>query len=197
MRYILFFIFYFHVSFLFSQNFEAGLIAGGNFTQVGGDDLSGFNEFGFILGGSSSLKIKNTWYEFQLLYVDKGSRDTTTNTSNNRYKYKIKLRYLEIPLLCRWEVYNNILVGLGSSIGFLLKGIEENANGLIPKTVDFNKFDISALFEVGYSHSNNIYFFSRFENSIIPMRPHESGATFKLNRGQYNTVLILGLKYTI
>jgi len=197
MRIIYFFIIFFNASFLCSQNFDAGLIAGFNFSQVGGDDLSGFNEFGFILGGSSSIKIKNTTYEFELLYVDKGSRDTTSNTSDEGYQYKIKLRYLEVPILCKWEIYNNIFVGAGSSIGFLLKGKEEDANGTIPNTVDFNKFDISALIELGYSHSKKIYFFSRFENSIFPMRPHASGAKFKLNRGQYNTVLMLGIKYII
>ena len=194
---VIFIIIIFNTSFLYSQNFEAGLVAGLDFSQVGGDDLSGFNKFGFILGGSSSIKIKNTTYEFQLLYVDKGSRDTTSNTGDDGYKHKIKLRYLEVPILCKWEVYNNIFVGAGSSIGFLLKGTEEDVNGVIPSAIDFNKFDISALFEIGYSHSNKIYFFSRFENSIIPIRPHASNATFKLNRGQYNTLLMLGLKYTI
>ncbi|MFM8917100.1 MAG: hypothetical protein ACKOGP_05095 [Bacteroidota bacterium] len=36
---------------------------------------------------------------------------------------------------------------------------------------------------------------SRFETSLLPIRPHLSGQTYQWNRGQYNTVLLFALQY--
>lgn len=202
-----------NISLLKSQNFNANFIGGIDFTQVGGDNLSGFNEFGFIAGIGVSRKIQKKnkrkicpdLYEFQLLYVDKGSRDTISDPFADGYKYQIKLRYIEVPLMCMWKIVGkenkNLSVGVGGSVSFLIKGSETDEHGNIPGTRPFNEFDISSLFEIGYLHSRRLYFFSRFENSLIPMRSIATSQKITLREkyrtGQFNTVLMFGCKYML
>ena len=45
--------------------------------------------------------------------------------------------------------------------------------------------------------SDNILLNSRISNSILPIRPHASEAIYRLNRGQYNSVLSFTLHYMI
>ena len=110
-------------------------------------------------------KISPDLYEFQLLYVQKGSRDTITDPFDENYKYKIKLGYLEVPIMCIWKIVGkedkNLSLGAGGAISFLIKENEVDEHGDIPDTKAFNKFDISDLCELGYLHSRNLYFFTR------------------------------------
>lgn len=60
----------------FGQKFVAGIIVGGNLTQVDGDWVSGYYKFG-ANGGASvmlALNTKQTWFgTIELLYTQKGA----------------------------------------------------------------------------------------------------------------------------
>ena len=59
----------------------------------------------------------------------------------------------------------------------------------------FEKYDFGIFVGINYHLSKKIILNSRISNSIIPIRPHVSGATDGWNKGQYNTVLSFALHY--
>ena len=61
----------------------------------------------------------------------------------------------------------------------------------------FEKYDFGVFAGINYHITDNIILNTRISNSIIPIRPHTSGATFGLNKGQYNTVLSFAIHYKI
>ena len=61
----------------------------------------------------------------------------------------------------------------------------------------FEKYDFGVFAGINYHITDNIILHTRISNSIIPIRPHNSGATFGLNKGQYNTVLSFAIHYKI
>ena len=88
---------------------------------------------------------------------------------------------------------------VGLQTALLLKFSDNDLYGPIPndQSIPFNKVDVGAFVGMNYHLTDNILLNSRISNSILPVRPHASGAIYKLNRGQYNSVLSFTLHYII
>ena len=187
------FLFFIYNTFLFAQNFDAGLIIGINTSQVSGDNLSGFNKVGIKLGGFVSRKFDSFTTQLELQYINKGSREMTDDDTHQE-KYKFQLNYLEIPCVLKTSIYKNTLIEFGASIAYLLNW-NEKINGYENPGIDVNKIDYSIYIGFDYKILNNLYLNTRLSNSISPIRPHASGQTHKWNKGQYNTGLSFVLCY--
>ena len=88
---------------------------------------------------------------------------------------------------------------IGIQTAFLLNFSDNDLYGQIPndQSIPFNKIDLGAFIGMNYHLTDNILLNSRISNSILPVRPHASGAIYQLNRGQYNSVLSFTLHYII
>ena len=199
MNKIVVFFFILASSFCYSQDFNAGTIIGINTSQVSGDNLSGFNKLGLRIGGFVTREFRNFDGQIELQYINKGSRELIAqNTYNEGYKFQVN--YIEIPISIKKTISKNSHVELGFSIGHLLNWIEEY-DGIDDYGIDIKKIEYSCHIGFQYKINPNLYFNSRFSNSLSPIRPHSlsqhnsDSNVYQWNRGQYNTSISFVIKY--
>lgn len=180
----------------YSQNFKASLIAGLSSSQVSGDNLAGFDKAGLLFGSAIGLRFSDKFSsQFEIIYVEKGSRKNANPDKNDFTAYKLNLNYIEVPVLIRYHVKPRITLEAGPSLGVLISSKEEDQYGPFINPRPFNKTETSLAGGVNYKISNKLSANWRISNSILPIRPHASGEVHGLNRGQYNTAMYFTLRY--
>jgi hypothetical protein len=180
-----------------AQNFGGGLILGLSTSQVSGDYLGGFNKAGLLVGGFIDLQLSKTLKgQMEMTFIQKGSNNP--NMNENNYS-DINLSYVEIPFLLKYQQSSTIAIEGGIETAFLISASDNDIYGQISasSTREFNTTDISIFIGMDYSINPRLILNSRISNSIIPIRTHASGATFQLNKGQYNSVLSFALHYLL
>ena len=130
----------------------------------------------------------------EMTYIQKGSDNPKMNENSIS---DINLSYVEIPLLLKYRQSNTIAIEGGIETAFLISSSDNDIYGKISatNTREFNTTDIGIFIGLDYSISPRLTLNSRISNSILPIRAHASGATFQLNKGQYNSVLSFTLHY--
>lgn len=173
--------------------FSNELILGMNATQIGGDNLAGFNQIGLKTGVSSIIGLKNGWKaRIELTYSQKGSRrPVKADDPNARDKYFIRINYFEIPLLGELELNKNLSVVVGPTLGYLLNAKVVSGLTEQDQSEQYFKFDYSVLagFHYGINERTNVAL--RFSNSVLPIN---IGATNTF-RNFYNTTTSITLRY--
>ena len=189
-------ILFFSFSSSFSQRIQGGIIAGFNGSQVSGDALSGFDKAGITAGALAKTALsEKVDFEIELLYVQKGSRKKIDPDNNDYQEYLLQLNYAEVPLIFKYKFSDKWTFDAGVSYGRLVFSRESDESGDFPETIPFKKDEFSINGGINYYLFRNLIMNWRISNSVLPVRPHESGASFRLNRGQYNTVLMFLFKY--
>lgn len=177
-----------------SQRFNAGIIAGLNISQVEGDGFAGYNKAGPAFG-----VFVNTFFtdelagQMEINYSQKGSQ--RKSTLDNPQYFRIELHYVEIPVLARYFLPAGVVFEGGLSGGYLFSSKEKDEVSEIPIIHPFKKTEIAFIAGVAWQMTGKISLNSRFSYSILPVRQHAGGGTFRFNRGQNNNVLFFGLQY--
>ena len=191
-------LFTFFTFFSFSQNFKGGVIAGVSTSQVSGDALGGFHKAGLYLGVFTELPLSPiSNIKMEMNYIQKGSNNPKIFENNMP---DISISYIEVPISVNYFQNEITSFEVGIQTAFLLNFSDNYLDGPIPtndQSIAFNKVDLGAFIGMNYHLSDNILLNSRISNSILPVRPHASGAIYQLNRGQYNSVLSFTLHYII
>jgi len=178
-----------------AQNFGGGIIAGASTSQVAGDMLGGFNKIGLLAGAYTNLKIKeDLQLQLEIIYIEKGSRNP--NLHKNTIQ-EITLSYVEIPISINLQQKENLGIELGILPAFIMSSKMNDYFSEIEINPSFEKYDLGIFAGINYHLSKKIILNSRISNSIIPIRPHVSGATNGWNKGQYNTVLNFAIHYNL
>lgn len=188
--------------FCFSQTFSGGLITGVVASQISGDGLGGFNKFSGQLGAFVSKKISDTLQlEFQMYYLQKGSRKAANGITGNLLSYKMQLNYIEIPVLLRYNYKNKLNFEGGLSAAVLFKSKVSNAFGELPpndpENRPFKPLEFAFIIGASYPLTENILIYIRNSNSLIPVRNHQTNNVYRLNLGQYNSVMLFGLQFNL
>ena len=187
---IIFFVF---ISSAFSQNFEGGIIVGFATSQFSGDDLGGFHKPGMIAGAFTATPIgKKSMMQFEIDFVQKGSWDPTGKHS----KYKLNLNYVDAPLLFKYP-YKKFILEAGPVLGTLINYTEKNLYGDVNDSRKFARFELAGIIGFDYALSDKLIINAKYNNSILPVRKHVDGATYRLNWGQYNTIIEVSVHYKI
>jgi hypothetical protein len=166
-------------------------------TQVEGDGYGGYKKAGLILGAFVHRDFKKKMSgQIELKYIGKGSSSGNPKDYAYTKLYDLRLHYIEIPVLFRYEMVNKLTVEAGPGFGFLLKSVEQNEQGVMPDSKPFNKFELSGSLGLAYAFWERYKLNMRFSYSFIPIRAHAGDATYYANRGQYNNVLefMLGVR---
>ena len=181
----------------YSQPFGGGLFAGGNFSQIDGDRFSGYNIPGFYGGGFVNLDLnQKTKAQFEISYVRKGAGNDFDET--NSTFYKVKLDYVQIPVLLDYQLYKRFWVHAGLGYGFLFKQTEDlDGAGDLPPIPRFDNYDFYGLAGFNFRIFDKLFITSRFNYSILPIRSHPGNQTYFFNRGQYNNCISFSLRYHI
>lgn len=180
-----------------AQLFRAEVTGGIAGSQVSGDELSGFNKAGIYagLGVRTSLN-KEFEIGFKILYFQKGSRQRLKSDEPDSSFYLLRLNYMEVPLTLRYAISKSFYIEAGPSLGYLVKSSEQDEQGELNFRRPFSKFDLSITGCFGYVITENLDFNLGYFQSIVPIREHASGAIYRLNQGQFSSVLTFTLLYT-
>jgi hypothetical protein len=164
----------FLISNLHAQNFGGGIILGLSTSQVGGDDLGGFNKAGILAGVFAHKSISALFsFQMEMTYIQKGSN----NPDMNDYKSKnvgtpdISLSYIEVPLLLQYKQSETLKIEGGLISAYLIDGYYTNLSGKMPivNVNPFIKYDIGLLLAMDYTFSNKLSLNTRICNSILPI----------------------------
>lgn len=180
-----------------AQRFHAGLIGGIATSQISGDQLGGYNKAGLVAGGMVSTKLSSKFdIAMEILYIQKGSKKNTRPEKEDYTYYRLRLNYFEVPVLIQWKYSKRFTFEIGPTIGALLSENEEDEYGDLPARRPFNSYEVGLAGGMKINFAKKFSFTGRIEGSMLPVREHFSGETYRLNKGQYNAVILFGLQYT-
>ena len=161
------------------QYIHAYSMAGAIASQVEGDELKGFNHWGFTggVGVIADLDDRDTWslavetdYSCRGIYNRKHSNE-------NFYNISLNLHYVDIPLtLFFHDPYGGLRVGVGIVYGRLVRQphgtATYNPNYFVPDTTDmtFLKNDLAPAIEFRFNIWQGLQFSARYQYSIIPIK---------------------------
>ncbi len=181
----------------FSQQFHAGIKAGVTASQISGDQLAGFNKAGLAGGGFVGLGLSEKFdLALEIMYMQKGSRKNADPEKEDYKSYLLRLNYFEIPLVLQWKFSKRFTFEAGPYVAALVGSLEEDEFGELSQPREFKKSEVGLLGGVQVMLINNLSFNLRYENSVLPVREHLSGQGYRLNKGQYSTLLLFALQYT-
>ena len=186
-----------------AQNFGGGVILGLGTTQVGGDNLAGFNKAGLLVGAFANTSISELLsFQMEITYIQKGSNNPTMNDADhpNYLKEDISSSYIEIPLLLQYHQSNKLKIEGGALSAYLIDGYYNDLTGKLPiYTVNpFIKYDFGVLLGIDYTFSNKLSLNTRLSNSILPIGAEDYDGINSYNssrKGKYNSVLSFALHY--
>lgn len=183
---------------VYSQDFNGGVLGGINATQVFGDNYSGPNKAGLYLGVYVNRYFsKRSSIQLELDYIQKGSRKNPDGSTGDYDTYLLRLNYIELPVLYKYDFAEKGTLETGLSLGVLVHSYEEANGSTEVSGDDFSSVDFSFNLGFYYTIVKNLRINIRFSNSILPIRPHANGQTYRWNQGQYNQGIAFILHYTI
>ena len=186
-----------------AQNFGGGIILGLGASQVGGDDLAGFNKAGLLVGAFTNTSISELLsFQMEMTYIQKGSNNPKMNDSEhtNFEVQDISSSYIEVPLLLQYQQSDILTIEGGVQTAYLIDGYYNDYLGKInyQNSPPFVKYDIGLLLGLDYAYSENISINTRMSNSILPIgaEDYEHPNSFNSARkGKYNSVLSFTIHY--
>jgi len=164
-----------------AQVFKAGVTAGPTFSQIEGDIVAGFYKVGFQAGFVSDVYINDIFsWGLEILYSQRGSA-SAFNPTTQVGDFRIKMDYVEIPILFRYNDKNGMSAYAGASFNRLLNasiidqaGVEDTAffeDPLDPtKKTDIQgilgiSYIVSPVFNLGVRWNRGITYFRQFASS--------------------------------
>ncbi|MBL7104033.1 MAG: PorT family protein [Bacteroidales bacterium] len=190
------------------QRIRGAMIAGFNITQVDGDEVFGFRKFGLNMGAAAIIPFGENWsVSIETIYNQKGSRqgqqykDIDSLGNKLTGAYKLKLDYVEVPVLVHYTDRDIITGGIGFSYGRLINIKEWEHENLIETTTlnggPYDKTDINVLVDLRFRLYKRFKFNIRYAYSLAKIRTREFendiGETW--TRHQYNNVITFRLVY--
>ena len=188
-----------------AQNFGGGVILGLSTSQVGGDNLAGFNKAGLLAGAFANIPISELLsFQMEMTYIQKGSNNPKMNDAehSNYLKEDISSSYIEVPLLLQYHQSNKIKIEGGVQLAYLINGYYNDLNGGIPiHSVDpFIEYDFGLLLGIDYKYSEKISLNTRLSSSILPIGAEDYDGVNSYNssrKGKYNSVLSFAIHYNL
>jgi hypothetical protein len=186
-RGLLLFAFLLITIFLSAQNFNAGIRFGLCGSQVNGDRLSGFNKLGVLGGGFVNRKItEKVSLQMEIVFIQKGSRKPTD--INNTF-YRMRVHYIEVPILFLYHATKKITLTAGPSYGTLIFSEENDEFGVYKNTQPFRKYELAGNAGIIYKLDDQWSFDGRFSQSITTIRPFPGSYNPFFDKGQYNVLV--------
>jgi len=191
-----------------AQRIQGAVIAGGNLSQVDGDEVFGFNKIGLNTGLAAMAPIgKNLQLSIEILYSQKGAyqgkqyKDVDSVGNVTTGEYKLNLNFLEVPVLFMYNDKDVIIGGVGFSYARLVS-IQEYEHGQREETTTlnggpYNRNDFNILADIRFRIYKKLKFNLRYSYSLVSMRTREFedllGNTWI--REQYNNTITFRLIY--
>lgn len=182
-----------------AQDFEADLLLGANFSQVDGDQFGGYNKLGLNVGIAINREIKEGWEgSFELLYSQKGSKKVL-DPDIPEPSLVLNYHYVEIPLLARYTLNDQIKFYAGPSIGINVFN-ERDDNGFISEEQALTPLEFALQMGGTYYVNKNLGFDLRHGYSIASVRDYPivfNSPTWFGRAGWYNRWFTVSVRYSL
>ncbi len=186
------------------KQFYGAAVIGLNASQVDGDGFSGYHRAGLVAGGKVLwLFSKPLGMSLEFLYSQKGSRYVME--THNQYAgsyfagYKMKLNYVEVPVLFQYFYSSRIIVGFGASYNALLSSSEEHSYMGWPAIDEgiatFNNYTVDLIGSISYMLWEGIMVSARYQYGITPLRDFEHVPNGFGMGNQHNNMFSFRLSY--
>lgn len=195
----LFTIFLSGLSFLAAgQAFEGGPLLGISLNQIDGDRYSGYDMPGVIVGAYTKTTFGDPVnYQIEIKYFSKGASSGLIKDIIEVQYYRMRLRYIQVPVTGQISLNDRMLVEVGPSFGYLISAREDDGNGYVEPQKDFNTLEIAGMVGFNYMLGERIIANARFIYSLLPTREHPGNQTYYLDQGQYNNTISLSFYYLL
>lgn len=188
------------------KGFRGGILLGAVASQVDGDALSGFYKGGLQSGIFLTNRFgKKTGFQIEIKFIQKGSRTITfpsdsaasANLYTGRY-YKLRLNYVEVPLLLNFYLKKKFMIETGLGFAYLFNAREDvDGYGFAVPAPAFKKLDFPIYIGVSYFPFEKFHLDFRYSYSTVAIRNHPANKTWYFDRGQYNNLLSFGMYLNI
>ncbi|MBL7684396.1 MAG: outer membrane beta-barrel protein [Flavipsychrobacter sp.] len=182
--------------------FRGMVSAGGNFTQIDGDNYAGYSKAGINAGAGVYTMFSNEiGAGLEMLYTRKGSRSNVVKASSNQsfsiISYKAILNYVDLPIQLYYFDARGDHFGAGFSYSRLINQSEvfdtDPPQNLKSEDYPFRKSDYCMVLSANVKIAGKFYVTGRFQYSLVSVRgttPPGFGRT-----EQYNNVVTFRLMY--
>ncbi|MDQ3192761.1 MAG: PorT family protein [Bacteroidota bacterium] len=179
-----------------AQSFKSGLTVGvSNARVLGGVNKEGWRQFGIIAGPFVEYDLNElSGLKMEMLFSQKGERKPYRPNAGDYTFYKLRLNYIEIPVLY-FHSHNKFIFEAGPSFGYLIGHKVEDLHGPTELDRPYKKLDFGANLGINYQLTEHLDMNWRYSNSIIPVRDHIGNVVWRYNRGEYNSVLTFKVIY--
>jgi hypothetical protein len=153
--------------------FSARPIVGFCTSQVHGDQVSGFDKFGWTAGAVLDIR-RGAFKGIQggLIWTQKGSRRPPNPKNLDYTTWRYQFTYFDIPLLRVWNPNPTVwwfAAGIQTSI--LVKAEEDFFGTYDELSFDLNPFDVSGILAAGYEVTDHLGLEVRVGQSLLPISP--------------------------
>lgn len=185
-----------------AQEIKFGAKVGLNISTLTGDVEDAESLIGLHLGGFTEIKLSEKFaFQPELLYSMQGAKNENSESEvigANTYTYteenKIKLDYLNVPLLMKYFATKELFIEAGPQIGFLMSakneyketetyiGVTETFSEERDIKENFKSFDFGFNFGLGYEFTQNIFASARYNVGLSDINDME-GSDVKIQNG--------------
>jgi hypothetical protein len=154
------------------QIIKGTVIAGGNLTQVEGDETKGWRQFGFNGGLGAIIPFgenRNWGFNLEALFSQKGSYQKAAFDDSITNEYRLRLNYFEVPLYFTYTDKDIVSVGLGGYFSRLVSYKEfDNRGNNYPYSEypEFHDMDLGFLIDARVRIWDHLHFAVRYSQTI-------------------------------
>jgi len=181
-----------------AQDFKGGLLLAGAFTQIGGDEMSGFDKLGLLGGVHIAYPIReNIDITMAMTFIQKGSRKVFSEEDLNPPGIwnRMQLSYIEVPLGLATTIKDRYYLEGQFAVAYLLGASGSDASGTYE--ADFRNTDFSLYAKAGYLFDPNWMVFGQFGSSVYTVSKSKTNPVWSVsNTGFINIVAAFGLQMT-
>jgi hypothetical protein len=175
-----------------AQRFKGGVLVGMNACQIDGDTWSGFYKAGFMAGAFVNTHLQEKFgAQLEIKYSSKGS---APHSDSWDYPRKIRLNYVDVPIIGTFQAIENLKLEAGLSINYLFKAEYFDGAWFNNWDLEPNSMETSILFGINYKFFTRFDLNLRWNYSLFPIRTVYSGSSWG-EGAWYNHVINFGLYF--
>ena len=151
--------------------FAARVNGGLSTTQVHGDQISGFNKFGYTAGASVDIRRKaSSGVQFGMFLTQKGSRRVPDPKNGDYTTWSYRFTYIDLPIIKTWDA-QDWWIGAGIQPSILVRGEEDfYGNGFTELSyLELLPVDLGAVAAAGWKFNSLISTEVRLSQSLMPI----------------------------
>lgn len=176
-----------------AQRFKGGILAGLNASQVDGDSWAGYYKTGLLLGAFVNTEFQSDFGgQLEIKFAGKGA----ANNPKSPIIQKIKLNYIDLPVLATYRPIQPLKLEGGLSFNYLFKAEYYDGDWMDTWDREPNKFETSIVFGVNYTFFQNFDINARYSYSLFPVRAYSSSSNFS-EGAWFNNVISFALYFHI